>query len=43
MKTRAVRLYGEMDLRLEEFDLPEMKEDEILAKVISDSLCASTY
>ena len=43
MKTRAVRLYGEMDLRLEEFELPEMKEDEILARVISDSLCASTY
>lgn len=43
MKTRAVRLYGEMDLRLEEFELPEMKDDEILARVISDSLCASTY
>ena len=43
MKTRAVRLYGEMDLRLEEFDLPEMKDDEILARVISDSLCASSY
>lgn len=43
MKTKAVRLYGEMDLRLEEFDLPEMKEDEILAKVVSDSLCTSTY
>ena len=43
MKTRAVRLYGEMDLRMEEFELPEMKEDEILARVVSDSLCASTY
>ena len=43
MKTKAVRIYGEMDLRLEEFELPEMKEDEILAKVISDSLCASSY
>lgn len=43
MKTKAVRLYGEMDLRLEEFDLPEMQEDEILARVISDSLCASSY
>jgi threonine dehydrogenase-like Zn-dependent dehydrogenase len=32
-----------MDLRMEEFELPEMKEDEILARVISDSLCASTY
>ena len=43
MKTKAVRLYGEMDLRLEEFDLPEMKNDEILARVMSDSLCTSTY
>ncbi len=43
MKTKAVRLHGEMDLRLDEFELPEMKEDEILARVISDSLCASTF
>ena len=27
MKTEAVRLYGEMDLRLEEFELPELKEE----------------
>ena len=38
MKTKAVRLYGKSDLRLEEFELPEMKDDEILAKVVSDSL-----
>lgn len=43
MKTKAVRLYGVEDLRLEEFELPEMKEDEILAEVISDSICMSTY
>lgn len=43
MKTTALRLYGEMDLRLEEFELPEMKDNEILMKVISDTLCASTY
>ena len=43
MKTKAVRLYGKDDLRLEEFDLPEMKDDEILAQVISDSICMSTY
>ncbi len=43
MKTRAVRLYGAGDLRLEEFDLPELKDDEILAEVISDSVCMSTY
>jgi len=43
MKTRAVRLYGKEDLRLEEFDLPPIKEDEILARVICDSLCMSSY
>ena len=43
MKTKAVRLYGKEDMRLEEFELPEMKEDEILAKVVSDSICMSTY
>ncbi|MCK3682721.1 zinc-binding dehydrogenase [Maribellus sp. YY47] len=43
MKTKAVRLYGKKDLRLEEFDLPQIKEDEILAKVVSDSICMSSY
>ena len=43
MKTRAVRLYGKEDLRLEEFELPPVKEDEILAKVVCDSLCMSSY
>lgn len=43
MKTKAVRLYGKRDLRLEEFELPEIKENEILAKVISDSVCMSSY
>ena len=36
-------MYGEMDLRLEEFELPEIGDDEILAKIYSDSLCMSTY
>ena len=43
MKTKAVRLYGEKDLRLEEFELPPLKNGEILIKVISDSVCMSTY
>ena len=43
MKTKAVRLYGEKDLRLEEFELPELKDGEVLIKVISDSVCMSTY
>lgn len=43
MKTKAVRLYGKNDLRLEEFELPEIGENEMLAKVVSDSLCMSSY
>jgi threonine dehydrogenase-like Zn-dependent dehydrogenase len=43
MKTKAVRLYGKNDLRLEEFELPDMGDDEILAHIISDSICMSTY
>jgi threonine dehydrogenase-like Zn-dependent dehydrogenase len=43
MKTKAVRLYGVKDLRLEEFVLPKIGTDEILAKVISDSICMSSY
>jgi len=43
MKTKAVRLYGKNDLRLEEFELPPIKDDEILAQVISDSICMSSY
>ena len=43
MKTTAVRLYGENDIRLESFELPEIAAGEILIKVISDSVCMSTY
>jgi threonine dehydrogenase-like Zn-dependent dehydrogenase len=43
MKTKAVRLYGEKDLRLEEFELPAIRENEILAKIVSDSICMSSY
>lgn len=43
MKTRAVRLHGVNDIRLAEFELPELEEDEILAQVITNSICMSTY
>lgn len=43
MKTKAVRIYGVHDLRLEEFELPPMGEDEIQARIVTDSLCLSTY
>jgi len=43
MKTKAVRIYGKSDLRLEEFDLPAVGDDEILASVVSDCICMSSY
>ena len=43
MKTTAVRLYGKEDLRLETFDLPEISDSEILAKITSDSICMSSF
>ena len=43
MKTTAVRLYGKQDLRLETFELPAIRDDEILARIVSDSICMSSY
>lgn len=43
MKTKAVRLHAAKDLRLDEFELPEIKDDEILVRVVTDSICMSTY
>ena len=43
MRTKAVRIYGVDDLRLEEFELPKIKDDEILARVVSDSICMSSH
>ncbi len=43
MKSKGVRLYGAYDIRLEEFDLPEIQDSEILVRVMSDSICMSTY
>jgi len=43
MKIKAVRLYGKNDLRLEEFELPPLGEEEILAQVVSDSICMSSH
>ena len=41
--TTAVRLYGKNDLRLESFELPEIKEDEVLFEVQTNSICMSSY
>ncbi len=43
MNTKAVRIYGVKDLRLEEFELPAMRDDEMEARIVTDSLCMSTY
>ncbi len=43
MNTKAVRIHGVDDLRLEELELPALRDDEILARVISDSICMSSH
>ena len=43
MKTKALRLHGANDIRLETIELPAITEDEVLIRVVSDSVCASTY
>jgi len=43
MKTKAVLMYGKNDVRVESFELPEIKSDEILARVVSNSICMSSY
>lgn len=43
MKTKALRIHGKMDLRLDEIELPEIGPDGVRVKVISDSICMSTY
>jgi len=43
MKTKAIRIYGKKDLRLDEFELPQLRDDEILARIVSDSICMSSH
>lgn len=43
MITKALRLHGKNDIRLSNIELPEITEEEVLIRVISDSVCASTY
>lgn len=43
MKVQGVRMHGAGDIRLEEFELPKIKDDEILLKIMSDSICMSTW
>jgi threonine dehydrogenase-like Zn-dependent dehydrogenase len=43
MKTTALRLYGEKDLRLESFELPEVQPNEILVEIVTNSICMSSH
>ena len=43
MKTHALRLYGKDDLRLETLELPPIADDEVLASVVSNSICMSSH
>ncbi|MCL2407567.1 MAG: zinc-binding dehydrogenase [Defluviitaleaceae bacterium] len=43
MKNKAVRLYGASDVRLEEFDLPQIGDNELLVKIVCNSICMSDY
>ena len=43
MQTRAVRLYQADDIRVESFELPEIQNNEVLIRVVTDTICNSTY
>ncbi|MEL4012785.1 zinc-binding dehydrogenase [Dryocola clanedunensis] len=43
MKTKVAAIYGKRDVRIREFELPAINDDELLVSVISDSVCLSTW
>jgi threonine dehydrogenase-like Zn-dependent dehydrogenase len=43
MKTRAAAIYGKGDVRIREFELPAITDNELLVSVVSDSMCLSTW
>jgi len=43
MKTKVAAIYGPRDIRIREFELPEINDNELLVSVISDSVCLSTW
>lgn len=43
MKTKAAVLAGKSNVFVREYELPEIGEEELLVKVISNSICLSTY
>ncbi len=43
MKIKAARLHDTLTVSMDTLELPEIKDDEILASVVTNSLCMSTY
>ena len=43
LKTTAIRLYGVNDLRMETFEIPQIKEDEVLLEIVTNSVCMSDH
>ena len=43
MNTKAVRIHGKSDLRLDNVTLPEVGPDDVQVKIVCDSVCMSTY
>lgn len=43
MKAISVNLYGKRDLRLESTELPPIRDDEVLAEVVTDTMCMSSW
>lgn len=43
VQSKALRLYGKENMRIDTISLPEIKDDEILAEIMSDSMCMSSW
>lgn len=43
VQSKALRLYGKENMRIDTITLPEIKDDEILAEIVSDSMCMSSW
>ncbi|MBE6957153.1 MAG: L-sorbose 1-phosphate reductase, partial [Ruminococcaceae bacterium] len=43
MNTKAIRIHGKMDLRMDDVTLPDVGPDDVRVRIVSDSICMSTY
>ena len=43
MKTTMASLYGKMDIRIREAELPELGDDELLMRIETNGICLSTH